>query len=59
MGVEDAAEHDVHEEAFGGILRLGQVPVFKVGADDAGVVGPVPSLCGGVVGERHPVVHRP
>ena len=42
MGVEDPAEHDVHEEALGLVLGFGQVSVLQVARDHAAVVGPVP-----------------
>lgn len=42
MGVEDAQEDDVQEEALGLVLGLGQGPQIEVGSDDAAVVGAVP-----------------
>jgi hypothetical protein len=44
--VENPAEHDVHEEAFGGVLGLGQVDVVEVAGDDARVVCSVPGRGG-------------
>ncbi len=56
--IEHAAEHDVHEEALGCVLRLRHVAVLEVRGDHAPVVRPIPGTSGRAIDERHPVVDR-
>jgi hypothetical protein len=57
VGVEDAQQGDVHEEALRGAFGFGEPAMLEVG-DDAGVVGAVQVGSGGLRNEGEPVPHR-
>ena len=57
--VEHAQQHDVHEEALGGALSLGELVVLQVAGDDARVVGAGTSCAPvGLGDERQPELDR-
>jgi hypothetical protein len=55
--IEHAQQRDVHEEALGRLLRVGEVAVLQVAGDDARVVGPVPVAPRRSLGEVQPEAH--
>ena len=51
MGVQQADQDEVDEEALDAVLALGQVAVVEIGADDRDVVGQVPRARRRLAGE--------
>ena len=58
VGVEDAHEDDIEEEALDPVLLVGEVTVVEVGGDHARVVRAIPGLRRRLLDEGRPVVDR-